>query len=97
MRKADFNTNHTEFENWTVWYGSFLKRLIEAKRIIKTKEEKLELVEALVLRCAVRWELLVEKDIVTSLNQNSSAYASALNLRLRKHFSWDECKAMLGS
>ena len=95
MRKANFETNHTEFETWIMWYGDFLKRIIKARRIVKTKVEKLELVEALVLRCAVRWEVLVQEDIITSLNRDSSAYASALELRLRKHLSRDECKAML--
>ena len=95
MRKADFDTSHTEFEIWITWYGNFLKRLIEAQRIVRTKVEKLELVEALVLRCAVRWEVLVQEDIITSLNRDSSAYASALGLHLRKHLSRDDCKAML--
>ena len=95
MRKANFDTSHTEFENWITWYGNFLKRLIEAQRIVRAKQEKLELVEALVLRCAVRWEVLVQEDILTSLNRDSSAYASALGLRLRKHPSRDDCKAML--
>jgi len=95
MRKANFATSHTEFETWIMWYGNFLRRLIEAQRIVRTKGEKLELVEALVLRCAVRWEVLVQEDIITSLNRDSSGYASALGLRLRKHLSRDECKAML--
>jgi hypothetical protein len=95
MKKANFDTSHTEFETWIMWYGNFLKRLIEAQRIVRTKVEKLELVEALVLRCAVRWEVLVQEDIITSLNRDSSAYASALGLRLRKHLSRDECKATL--
>jgi len=78
MRKANFDTSHTEFETWIMWYGDFLNRLISAQRIVRTKIEKLELLEALALRCAVRWEVLVKEDIITSLNRDSSAYASAL-------------------
>lgn len=95
MKKADFSTNHDEFNTWVLWYGDFLKRVIEAKRVIRTRFEKRELIEALVLRCAVRWEILITKDIITSLNRDSSAYADALGLRLRKHLSRDECKAIL--
>jgi hypothetical protein len=90
MRKADFTKNHDEFEWWVLWYGDFLKRVIEAKRVIRTRFEKQELVEAMVLRCAVRWEFLVIEDIITSLNRDSTAYAKALNLRLRRHPSRDE-------
>jgi hypothetical protein len=94
MRKAAFITPHTEFVNWVLWYGDFLQRAVEAKRVVRTRFEKRELVEALVLRCAVRWEVLVTQDIIASLNRDSSAYATALGLRLRKHLSNDECKAM---
>lgn len=95
MRKASFQKNHEEFDAWMLIYGELLKRLVEAKRVIRIKYEKLEIVEAFVLRCAVRWELLITADIITSLNRDSSQYGSALGLRLRKHLSYDECKAML--
>jgi hypothetical protein len=95
MRKLDFKKNHFEFEQWIIWYGNFLKRLIEARKVVKSKFEKMELVEALVLRCAVRWEVLVEDDIITSLNRDSSAYAESLGLRLRKHLTRDESEAMI--
>jgi len=95
MRKADFIKNHLEFETWIKWYGDFIKKLIQAQRVIRTKHEKMELVEALVLRCAVRWEVLVEDDIIASLNRDSSFYAKALGLRLRKHFTRDETEAMV--
>ncbi len=95
MKKSDFYTSHIEFLEWIVWYGNFLKRLIEAKRIIRTKFEKLELMEALVLRVSVRWEILIIQNIITSLNKDSTIYSSVLGLRLRKHLSRDEIKAIL--
>lgn len=95
MRKADFRTNHREFDTWVMWYGDFLHRVLGAKRVVRTKFEKMELLEALVLRCAARWEVLVTRDIIVSLNRDSTAYASELDLRLRKHLSVDECKAIL--
>lgn len=95
MRKIDFEKNHIEFEDWIIWYGNFLQKLIEAKKVVKTKFEKLELIEALVLRCAVRWEVLVEDDIITSLNRDSSVYANNLGLHLRKHLTRDESEAII--
>ena len=95
LRKANFKVNHDRFEEWIEWYGDFIYRLIVARKVVKTREEKRELVEALVLRCAVQWWILVEDDIITSINRDSSAYASALNLKLKKNPTLDECKAMI--
>ncbi len=95
MRKADFERNHLEFEYWIGWYGDFLLKLIETKHVVKTKTEKLELVEALVLRCATRWEVLVSADLVAGLNRDPSAYADSVGLRLRKHLSYDESEAII--
>ena len=95
MKKSDFSTYHFEFVGWIQWYGDFLYRLVEARRVVRNKFERLELIEAFVLRFAVRWEVLVIEDIITSLNRDSSKYAEALHLRLRKHLSRDECKAIL--
>jgi len=95
MNKANFKPNHEEFVAWMMTYAELMKRLVEAKRVVRNRFEKLEIVEAFVLRCAVRWELLVVTDMLTSLNRDSSKYASTLGLRLRKHLSYDECKAVL--
>jgi hypothetical protein len=95
VRKADFQKRHRGFEAWLYLYAQLTKRLIEAQRVVKDKCQKLELVEALVLRCATRWEVLLVEDIITSINRDSSAYANALGLRLRKHLSFDECEAIV--
>jgi hypothetical protein len=95
MRKKSFKINHDDFETWILVYGDLMKRLIGAKHIVRTKFEKMELLEALVLRCAARWERLVEEDIITSLNRASSGYAKELGLKLRPHLSRDEALAML--
>ena len=62
---------------------------------MRTKFEKLELMEAFVLKVATCWEILVEDDIIASLNHDSSAYASELGLRLRNHLTRDESEAVL--
>ncbi len=72
MNKASFKRCHEEFDSWMLIYGDILKRLVEAKRVVRTKPEKLEIVEAFVLRCTVRWELLVTWDMLTSLNHDST-------------------------
>ena len=95
MKKSDFKTSHQEFEWWISWYGDFLYKIVEAKRVIKTKYEKTELVEAFVLKVATVWENLVEEDIITSLNRDCSVYGEYLGLRIRKHLNRDECRAII--
>jgi hypothetical protein len=95
MKKASFRTNHREFDEWINWYGRFILKLLSAQRVVRYKVEKLELVEALIHRVTVRWEVLVTRDIIISLNRDSSHYAAALGLRLRKHLTMDECEAIL--
>ena len=94
MKTVDFKYYHEEFDSWIVWYGDLMDRLIKAERVVRTKLEKEELVEALILRCAVRWELLLTRDIIASLNKDSSYYAKELGLNLRKHFTKDECEVI---
>lgn len=103
MRKADFQRNHEEFEKWIVTYAGLLRKLIPARKVILdrnqeqelAKTEKAELVEALVIQCAARWEVLVESDIIASLNRDTSEYAANLGLRIRRHLSRDEIEAMV--
>ncbi len=95
MNKSSFFRYHKEFLTWVIWYGDFLKKINDAKKIIPTNYQKAETTEAFVLRIAARWENLCVEDVITSLNLDSNVYAKALNLRLRKHLTRDECKAIL--
>jgi hypothetical protein len=95
VRKANFRSNHREFDSWIRWYGRFIQKLLSAQRVVRYKGEKLELLEALVHRVSVRWELLVEQDIIISLNHDASTYAKALGLKLRRHLTMNECEAIL--
>ena len=95
MRKASFDKSHDEFENWLFWYRDFLAKIQEAKQVVSRKFEKLELLEAIILRCAVRWEDLVLNDMIISLNRDSSKYSNELGLRLRKHLTLSEAEVIL--
>jgi hypothetical protein len=53
------------------------------------------LIEVSVHRVCARWDNLVQLDIITSLNRDSTRYAKELDLRLRKHLTRDECEAVL--
>jgi hypothetical protein len=100
MRKLSFSENHKFFDAWIQVYDKLLLEVTHKlrfggfpKKLRRTL--KAEFVEALALRCATRWEQLCEKDILASLNRNSSQYQKALGLRLRKHLTRDECHAIV--
>ena len=91
MKKASFNKNHKDFEGWMDWYGQFLDKHLHTL----SQFEQHELLEAFVLRVAVRWEVLVIQDIITSLNRNSSKYSAEIGLNLNRHLTRDESEAIL--
>lgn len=69
--------------------------MIASKQVVRYKYEKIELIEAAVHRVCMRCDVLIEEDIITSLNRDSSVYANELGLKLRKHMVRDECEAVL--
>lgn len=95
MRKASFQNNHQEFDDWIWPYSDFIGELVSDRRVILSKGEKRELIEATVHRVCARWDALLEADIITSLNRNSTKYSKELGLNLRKHLTREECKAVL--
>jgi len=95
FRLKDFTKNHSEFYGTILKYGDFLQELLELKDVRREKQMKGELVEAWVLWCAARWEVLVVKDIITSIKLDPSAYSRELGLRLRKRLTQGEAEAMV--
>jgi len=91
MKKASFDKNHREFEGWMDWYGQFLDKHLH----VLSQFEQYEVLEAFVLRIAVRWEVLVIQDIIASLNRDSSKYSAEIGLNLKKHLTRDESEAIL--
>lgn len=95
MKKSSFQKNHDDFEMWLYIYADLIDGILRAKRVIRDKNDKFELVEALMLRIASLWDMLVEEDLIDALNKDPSKYAEELQLRLRKQYSRDECEALL--
>ena len=91
MKKASFDKNHKDFEKWIDWYGDFLDNHLYTL----SQFEQYELLEAFVLRIAVRWEVLVIQDIIASLNHDSSKYSAEIGLNLKRHLTKDESEAIL--
>lgn len=94
MRKADLKKNHDEFEDDMRWYIDFLSRMLVAQRVVQY-EDKIEILESLVIRLCALWEAFVEGEMIDCLNIDSSRCREELKLRLPNHLSRDLCEAIL--
>lgn len=94
MRKADLAKNHDEFEEDMDWYIEFLIRMLGAKRVVKY-DDKLEILESLVIRLCAIWEAFIEGEMIDCLNIDCSKCKEELQLKLPKHLTKDLCEAIL--
>jgi hypothetical protein len=95
MKKGDIKLTFTNFEYWMGWYIQFLQKALQAERVIGTPREKKELLEAFVFKIVAQWEIFAEDLLVDCLNRDSSAYSQHMGLRLKKHLTRSECRAMV--
>jgi hypothetical protein len=95
MKKSSTDASLDNFEVWMWTYIRLLNKLLAAKVVVKHPAEKMELIEAFVLRIAAIWEILVETLFIDCLNRDSSALAKRLNLPLGKHLNRPVCKAIV--
>ena len=95
MRKANLANNHDWFEEDMDWYKKFLGRMLGAKRVVKY-DDKLEILESLVIRLCALWEAFVEDELIDCLNIDCcSKYREELQLELPEHPTKDLCEAIL--
>ena len=95
MRKADLGKNHKDFEDDMDWHIEFLTRTLGAKHIIRTKADKVEVVESSVIRICALWEAFVEEELIDCLNIDSTRFSEYLGLGLPKNLSRNLCEAIL--
>jgi hypothetical protein len=94
MRKADLAKNHDKFEKDMDWYIDFLTRMLGAKRVVNY-DDKLEILESLVIRLCALWEAFIEGEMIDCLNIDCSKYKEELQLELPEHPTKDVCEAIL--
>ena len=95
MRKSSLRLTFDDFDGKLLFYADFVNRIVYAQRVIRFKYEKVELLEAFVLRLVTSWDVFVRDLFVDCLNKDAAKYADYMGLRLKKHLSIDECQAML--
>jgi hypothetical protein len=95
MRKADLRKNHEAFEEVLRRYRDFLGRMLGARRVVRTGEDKREIAESALLRICAYWESFVVAEFVDCLNIDSSRLAEHLGVLLPKHLPLSLCEAIL--
>ena len=95
MRKADLVKNHDKFEEDMDWYIDFIIRMLRAKQVVNY-DDKLEILESLVIRLCAIWEAFIEGEMIDCLNIDCcSKYREELQLEIPEHPNKDLCEAIL--
>lgn len=95
MRKADLKKNHDSFDGALARYRSFMQRVVDAQRVIKTKTEKQDVAESILLRLCAHWERFVDEHLVDCVNCDHSQLNEFLGVTIPRHPSRDVCQAVL--
>jgi hypothetical protein len=95
MRKSNLKRNHAPFDEVVTRYRTFMKRIIEAERVIELVQEKRDIAESVLLRLCAHWERFVDEHIVDCVNCDSSRLAEHFGVSIPKHPSWNLCHALI--
>lgn len=95
MRKADLKKNHEKLDDTIDRYRSFMKRMINAKRVIQSDQEKRDLAESALLRLCANWESFVDEHLVDCVNVDPSKLTDFLGVLVPSHPNKDLCTALI--
>jgi hypothetical protein len=94
VRKADLKKNHDVFDKAVARYRGFMSRVVDAK-LIKTKTEKQDVAESVLLRLCANWERFVDEHLVDCVNVDHSQLNEFLGVTIPRHPSRNVCQAIL--
>ena len=95
MKKSSIEMTLNNFVDWLELYTCISNKLISDDIVFSDKEEKVELIEALILKICALWEVLIEELMIDCLNRDSSQYSKYIAEKLPKHIPRAQCKAMI--
>jgi len=95
MKKSAIELTLNNFLHWMELYNSISEKIIDDKSLFTENEEKIEIVESLVLKICSQWEVLIEELFVDCLNRDSAQYSEFIANRLPKHIPRAQCSAMI--
>ena len=95
MRKATLTKNHEKLDAAINRYEDFMKRIIKAKQVIKTIQEKQDLAESVLLRLCANWESFVDEHLVDCVNRDHFKLKDFLGVPVPGHPSKNLCTALI--
>lgn len=95
MRKADLTKNHEKLDDTIDRYRSFMERMINAKRVIQSDQEKQDLAESVLLRLCANWDSFVDEHIVDCVNVAPSKLEDFLGVPVPDHPDKNLCTALI--
>ena len=95
MRKADLKKNHEKLDDTIDRYRSFMERIINAERVIKTIQEKRDLAESVLLRLCANWDSFVDEHLVDCVNVDPSKLEDFLGVPVPSDPDKDLCTALI--
>lgn len=95
MRKSDLKKNHEPFDAAVERYREFMKKIVAAKRVVTSAEEKRDIAESILIRLCAKWESFVDEHLVDCINRDHSQLSDFFGVSIPSNPSQDLCHALL--
>jgi hypothetical protein len=95
LRKANLKKNHDSLDEAIDRYYAFLKRIIDAQRVVGTAAEKRDIAESVLLRLCAYWESFVEEHLVDCINVDHSKLKEYFHVAIPANPSKGLCQALI--
>ena len=95
MRKADLKKNHEPFDAALVRYRSFMRKVLAAKHVVGTAQEKRDLAESVMLRLCAHWESFLDEHLVDCVNVDHSRLSEYFGSAIPPNPSKALCQVLL--
>ena len=95
MKKSDLAQNHHPFDEALSRYRTFIKKIINAQRVVSTTEEKRDIAESVLLRLCANWESFIENHLVDCVNCDPSKLSTYFSVTIPRNPDWNLCYALL--
>jgi hypothetical protein len=72
-----------------------MEKIINAQRVVSTREEKRDIAESMLLRLCAYWERFIDAHLVDCVNCDHTSLSSHFSVTIPKNPSWDLCHALI--
>lgn len=95
MRKSDLRKNHRVLDASIGRYRSFMEKILAAERVIRSRLEKRDIAESVLLRLCANWESFVDEHLIDCVNVDHAKLNEFFGVKIPRNPSKDLCQALL--